>query len=83
LPRLNGENKPVIPQHDLALDMARGGGLQHELLHALPVAVYTTDASGRMTFYNKAAATLCHLGRSSHESQVSNYSNALRTACKS
>jgi hypothetical protein len=58
LPRLNGENKPVIPQHDLALDMARGGGLQHEMLHALPVAVYTTDASGRITFYNKAAATL-------------------------
>ena len=29
-----------------------------ELLHALPVAVYTTDAAGRITFYNAAAADL-------------------------
>ena len=29
-----------------------------ELLKALPVAVYTTDAVGRITFYNEAAATL-------------------------
>ena len=26
------------------------------LLEALPVAVYTTDAEGRITFYNQAAA---------------------------
>jgi PAS domain S-box-containing protein len=33
-----------------------------ELLQALPVAVYTTDADGRITFYNEAAADLwgCH-----------------------
>jgi PAS domain S-box-containing protein len=29
-----------------------------ELLEALPVAVYTTDANGRITFYNQAAADL-------------------------
>jgi PAS domain S-box-containing protein len=29
-----------------------------ELLHALPVAVYTTDAAGHITFYNAAAAEL-------------------------
>jgi len=29
-----------------------------ELLHALPVAVYTTDAAGHITFYNAAAADL-------------------------
>jgi PAS domain S-box-containing protein len=29
-----------------------------ELLEALPVAVYTTDADGRITFYNRAAADL-------------------------
>src|SRR5262249_3162082 len=29
-----------------------------ELLEALPVAVYTTDADGRITFYNRAAAEL-------------------------
>ncbi len=30
----------------------------HELLQALPTAVYTTDAAGRITFYNEAAARL-------------------------
>lgn len=29
-----------------------------ELLQALPIAVYTTDAAGRITFYNEAAAEL-------------------------
>src|ERR1700676_5170349 len=29
-----------------------------ELLEALPVAVYTTDAQGRITFFNQAAADL-------------------------
>jgi PAS domain S-box-containing protein len=29
-----------------------------ELLQALPAAVYTTDAAGRITFYNEAAAAL-------------------------
>ena len=29
-----------------------------QLLEALPVAVYTTDADGRITFYNRAAAEL-------------------------
>jgi transcriptional regulator of aromatic amino acid metabolism len=28
------------------------------LLQALPAAVYTTDAGGRITFYNEAAAAL-------------------------
>jgi PAS domain S-box-containing protein len=30
----------------------------HELLEALPVAVYTTDAAGLITFFNQAAADL-------------------------
>jgi len=29
-----------------------------DLLEALPVAIYTTDAAGRITFYNRAAAEL-------------------------
>ena len=33
-------------------------GNPHELLQALPAAVYTTDAAGRITFYNEAAAAL-------------------------
>jgi PAS domain S-box-containing protein len=36
------------------------GGDDHfrDVLQALPVAVYTTDAAGRITFYNEAAAEL-------------------------
>ena len=30
----------------------------HELLNALPAAVYLTDKAGRITFYNEAAAAL-------------------------
>jgi len=33
-------------------------GFSQELLQALPVAVYTTDADGRLTSFNEAAATL-------------------------
>src|SRR5690348_79760 len=29
-----------------------------ELLEALPAAIYTTDANGRITFFNQAAETL-------------------------
>ena len=45
--------EPAPPQQ-------QGGMLtqDHELLQALPTAVYTTDAAGRITFYNEAAARL-------------------------
>ena len=45
--------EPASPQQ-------QGGMLtqDHELLQALPTAVYTTDAAGRITFYNEAAARL-------------------------
>jgi PAS domain S-box-containing protein len=33
-------------------------GRWHEILQALPIAIYTTDARGRITFYNDAAADL-------------------------
>jgi PAS domain S-box-containing protein len=32
--------------------------LPHEAVQALPAAIYTTDAEGRITFYNEAAAAL-------------------------
>src|ERR1700719_311757 len=36
-----------------------GGGLRfHELLEALPAAIYTTDTMGRVTFFNQAAGEL-------------------------
>jgi len=33
-------------------------GLPREAIEALPSAIYMTDAEGRITFYNEAAATL-------------------------
>jgi PAS domain S-box-containing protein len=41
--------KPLLNGH---------GRNAEELLHGLPVAVYTTDAAGHITFYNDAAAEL-------------------------
>jgi two-component system, chemotaxis family, CheB/CheR fusion protein len=38
--------------------VGRGDGYFREVLEALPVAVYTTDADGRITFYNEAAVAL-------------------------
>src|SRR5689334_11717152 len=50
---------------DVAQDTAERGATAdirerrfHELLEALPAAVYTTDAAGRITYYNQAAAEL-------------------------
>jgi two-component system cell cycle sensor histidine kinase PleC len=34
------------------------GTADHALLQAMPIAVYTTDEAGRITFYNEAAARL-------------------------
>lgn len=44
-----GGSQPNSPHHTLAL---------HDVLEALPEAVYTTDAAGRITFYNKAAIAM-------------------------
>src|SRR3984893_16953583 len=49
--------EPLLRQRNLALD-AESEQRLHELLHALPAAVYTTEAAGRITFYNEAAAAL-------------------------
>ena len=53
----NGGVKPSALQHNLTLD--EGGEKRlHDLLNLLPAAVYTTDAAGRITFYNETAAAL-------------------------
>ena len=39
--------------------------LPQEAVQALPAAIYTTDAEGRITFYNEAAAALWDVGLSS------------------
>jgi len=41
-----------------ALTLGAVDGFSDELLQRLPVAVYTTDAEGRITFFNEAAAEL-------------------------
>ena len=35
-----------------------GGSQLEDVVQALPAAVYATDAAGRITFYNEAAAEL-------------------------
>jgi PAS domain-containing protein len=49
--------KPEQLSGQLRLD--RYGRHSDELLQALPVAIYTTDAAGRITFCNEAAVKLC------------------------
>ena len=51
----NASARKTLTQ-DQRTDNAADGRL--ELLEALPVAVYLTDAKGRITFYNEAATTL-------------------------
>ena len=51
------ELEPLLRQRDMVLD-ANGEQQFQDLLQALPAAVYTTDAEGRITYYNEAAATL-------------------------
>jgi PAS domain S-box-containing protein len=48
---------PLSRQYKFALDTESDQRL-HQLLHALPVGVYTTDAAGRITFFNETAATM-------------------------
>ena len=48
---------PATPQPAAPADLA-GEHAAQEILQALPVAIYTTDAAGRITFYNEAAAAL-------------------------
>jgi len=47
-----------IKTHFRNVQAISSGDRAHELLQALPVAVYTTDAKGRITFFNDAAAEL-------------------------
>jgi len=48
--------RPEQRLHQFSLN--GGKGTSDEILRGLPAAVYTTDAAGRITFYNEAAAEL-------------------------
>src|SRR5882672_8073019 len=54
---LENDSAPLVRKRNLALE-AESEKRLHALLHALPAAVYTTDAAGRITFYNEAAVAL-------------------------
>lgn len=49
--RLSGIGQAMLAQD-------QGDPQSREILEALPVAIYATDAAGRLTFYNEAAAEL-------------------------
>jgi PAS domain S-box-containing protein len=50
-PRSTTRHRPRVSQAD-------GDGYYRKVLDGLPAAIYTTDASGRITYYNEAAAIL-------------------------
>jgi PAS domain S-box-containing protein len=59
VPSLPQELVDLASLDDAALAVAHVGLSQsRDLLQALPVAIYKTDAAGRITFYNEAAARL-------------------------
>jgi PAS domain S-box-containing protein len=52
-------SRPVLNGHAAAaFTLGQISGFSHDLLQALPVAIYTTDAAGRITSFNEAAAAL-------------------------
>jgi len=55
-PPTNVHNLALLENRLQAGQAVIGGG--RELLAALPVAIYTTDVAGRITFFNEAAAAL-------------------------
>jgi PAS domain S-box-containing protein len=48
----------ITDRHAAQAQLAESERRVRELLEALPVAIYTTDAEGRITFYNQAAVEL-------------------------
>lgn len=46
------------PQKETERRIRNGARAMRTLVDALPAAIYTTDAEGRITFFNKSAATL-------------------------
>ena len=54
-PWVEGDQTSVIQPDAAETGFASREGLYRDLLNALPAAIYTTDADGRITFYNEAA----------------------------
>ena len=51
-------NTPVANAKPRATNLDDVTRLSREAIEALPAAIYMTDAEGRLTFYNEAAAEL-------------------------
>jgi PAS domain-containing protein len=49
---------PINASNRISAAWSTCGFEPDQLFQGLPAAVYTTDAAGRITFYNKAAAAL-------------------------
>lgn len=61
LPQHGKSSKPRLSQQESEAVTAQLCGFEqqfHDTLDCLPIAVYTTDAAGYITFYNQAAARL-------------------------
>jgi PAS domain S-box-containing protein len=48
----------VTELHRIKTEQAEGGAIVRQVLDALPAAIYTTDAQGRITYFNPAAVEL-------------------------
>jgi PAS domain S-box-containing protein len=44
--------------HDARKQIHEGGAIIRQIFDALPAAIYTTDAEGKLTFFNRAAAEI-------------------------
>ena len=65
-------------------DLIAGGNVKdsvfREMVEELPVAIYTTDAEGRLTYFNAAAAKLS--GRVLHNSARTSGASPGRFSCR-
>ncbi|HEY7978940.1 MAG TPA: PAS domain-containing protein [Rhizomicrobium sp.] len=48
----------ITELHKAREQISEGGAIIRQIFDALPIAIYTTDAKGLLTFYNRAAAEL-------------------------
>ncbi|WP_245446136.1 PAS domain-containing protein [Mesorhizobium kowhaii] len=58
------------------MELRQQGSTYHQILDGLPVAIYTTDRHGTITYYNRAAADLAGT-----EPKVGKDNGASRSSC--
>ena len=70
-------NTPAANAKTRATILGDVNGLSREAIEALPAAIYMTDAEGRLTFYNEAAADALGLPPRAWREQVLRFLEAL------